>query len=168
MNAGAGPAAAKGVADAVAAFLYREARLLDERRFEEWRELFAADGVYWVPARAEQTDPLHEVSIFYDDPVMMAARIRRLRHPRIHAETPPTRAARTVSNIEVSPPGADGVVEARSVLLMTEFRAGAQTLYHGHVTWRLVPVAEVEFRIRLKRVDLVNAEGMHRGMTVPF
>jgi 3-phenylpropionate/cinnamic acid dioxygenase small subunit len=153
---------------AVAAFLHREARLLDERRFEAWRDLFAADGVYWMPARAEQTDPLHEVSIFYDDPAMMAARIRRLRHPRMHAEIPPSRAVRSVSNVEVLPKGAEGLVEARSVLLMTEFRAGVQTIYHGRVTWRLTPMAEGEFRIRLKRVDLVNAEGMHRGMTVPF
>ena len=153
---------------AVAAFLYREARLLDERRFEEWRDLFAADGVYWVPARAGQTDPLHEVSIFYDDPAMMAARIRRLRHPRIHAETPESRAVRSVSNIELLPPAEAGLVEARSVLAMTEFRAGRQTAYHGRVAWRLVTAAEGDFRIRLKRVDLVNVEGMHQGMTVPF
>jgi benzoate/toluate 1,2-dioxygenase beta subunit len=98
---------------------------------------------------------------------MMAARIRRLRHPRMHAEIPPSRAVRSVTNIEVLPPGPGGLVEARSVLLMTEFRGGAQTAYHGRVAWRLVAVAG-EFLIRLKRVDLVNAEGMHRGMTVPF
>jgi benzoate/toluate 1,2-dioxygenase beta subunit len=155
-------------AAAVAAFLHREARLLDERRFEEWHALFAPDGVYWVPAREGQTDPLHEVSIFYDDPVMMGARIRRLRHPRMHAEIPPSRAVRSVTNIEVLPPGPDGLVEARSVLLMTEFRGGAQTAYHGRVAWRLIPGAGGDFLIRLKRVDLVNAEGMHRGMTVPF
>jgi len=151
---------------AVAAFLHREARLLDERRFEEWHALFTPDGVYWVPARAGQTDPLHEVSIFYDDAVMMAARIRRLRHPRIHAETPQSRAVRSVSNIEVGP--VEGLLEVRSVLLMTEFRAGAETVYHGRVFWRLLPAAESGFRIKLKRVDLVNAEGMHQGMTVPF
>ena len=155
-------------AAAVAAFLHREARLLDERRFEEWRDLFAADGVYWVPARAGQSDPLHEVSIFYDDPVMMAARIRRLRHPRMHAEIPPSRAVRSVTNIEVAPAGPEGLVEVLSVLLLTEFRGGRQTAYHGRVSWRLVPMDGVDFRIRLKRVDLVNAEGMHQAMTVPF
>jgi len=157
-----------GVAASVAAFLYREARLLDERRFEEWRDLFAENGVYWVPVRAEQTDPLHEVSIFHDDRAMMAARIRRLRHPRIHAETPPSRAVRGVSNIEVADPDAEGVIQARSVLHMTEFREGLQTAYHGRVAWRLVSADAGDFRIRLKRVDLVNAEGMHHGMTVPF
>lgn len=153
---------------AVTAFLHREARLLDERRFEEWRDLFAEDGVYWVPARAGQTDPLHEVSIFYDDRALMAARVRRLRHPRMHAEIPPSRAVRSVGNIEVAAPGAEGMVEARSVLLMTEFREGQQTAYHGRVSWFLVPAANGGFRIRLKKVDLVNAEGMHHGMTVPF
>lgn len=155
-------------ASAIAAFLHREARLLDERRFEEWQTLFEPGGIYWVPAREGQTDPLHEVSIFYDDPVMMAARIRRLRHPRMHAEIPPSRAVRSVTNIEVLPGGSEGLVEARSVLLMSEFRGGAQTAYHGRVAWRLVPAAGGDFLIRLKRVDLVNAEGMHSGMTVPF
>ena len=120
-----------------------------------------------MPARAGQTDPLHEVSIFYDDRAMMAARIRRLRHPRIHAETPPSRAVRSVGNIEAGV-NAGGLVEARSVLLMTEFRDGGQTAYHGRVSWLLVPLPEGGLRIRLKRVDLVNAEGMHHGMTVPF
>jgi benzoate/toluate 1,2-dioxygenase beta subunit len=159
---------APDLAAQVAAFLHREARLLDERRFEEWRDLFDEKGVYWVPVRAEQTDPLHEVSIFHDDRAMMAARIRRLRHPRMHAETPASRAVRSVSNIEVAAPDAGGVVEVRSVLLMTEFRDGAQTAYHGRVVWHLIPAATGDFRIRLKRVDLVNAEGMHHGMTVPF
>lgn len=153
---------------AVTAFLHREARLLDERRFEEWQALFAPDGVYWVPAREGQSDPLHEVSIFYDDPGMMASRIRRLRHPRMHAEIPQSRAVRSVTNIEVLPSGGEGLVEARSVLLMSEFRGGVQTSYHGRVAWRLAPVAAGDFLIRLKRVDLINAEGMHRGMTVPF
>jgi len=155
-------------AAAVAAFLYREARLLDERRFEEWRDLFTEDGIYWVPARPEQPDALHEVSIFHDDRAMMAARIRRLRHPRVHAEIPPSRAARSVANIEVAPPAGDGHVNAQSVLLMTEFRAGRETTYHGRVSWRLAAAPGGDFRIRLKRVDLVNAEAMHIGMTVPF
>jgi benzoate/toluate 1,2-dioxygenase beta subunit len=159
-------------AAAVAAFLYHEARLLDERRFEEWRDLFTEDGVYWVPVRPEQTDPLHEVSIFYDDRAMMAARIRRLRHPRIHAEIPASRAVRSVGNIEVAAPSnrreGGGVVSVRSVLHMTEFRAAAQIAYHGRVSWRLAIVPDGDFRIRLKRVDLVNADAMHHGMTVPF
>lgn len=151
--------------ESVEAFLFREARLLDERRFEEWRDLFAEDGIYWVPVRPEQDDPLHEVSIFYDDRTALAARIRRLRHPRAHAELPPTRALRAVSNIEIDA-GADGI-RVRSVLTMSEFREQTVTVYMARVQWTLRRAVD-DFRIVLKRVDLVNADGIHHVMTVPF
>lgn len=157
-----------GRASAVAAFLYREARLLDERRFEEWRDLFAETGRYWVPARPGQTDSLHEVSIFDDDRAMMAARIRRLRHPRAHAEIPAPQNVRAVTNIETEAPDAAGIVAARSVLTFSECRGGETTIAMARVTWRLVSHGESDFRIALKRVDLVNADAMHRAMTVPF
>src|SRR6516225_5793935 len=35
-------------------FLYREARLLDERRFREWLELFTDDVRYWMGARTNR------------------------------------------------------------------------------------------------------------------
>jgi benzoate/toluate 1,2-dioxygenase beta subunit len=152
----------------VSAFLHREARLLDERRFDEWRDLFAEDGVYWVPARPGQTDPFHEVSLFYDDRELMAARFRRFRHPRMHADIPPSRAMRAVSNIEVEGGRADGLVAARSVLTMAEYRAGETRTFMGRVAWHLATQAGGGYRIRLKRVDLLDAEAVHGLMTVPF
>jgi 3-phenylpropionate/cinnamic acid dioxygenase small subunit len=35
-------------------FLYREARLLDERRFHEWLLLFTEDVRYWMPVRSNR------------------------------------------------------------------------------------------------------------------
>ena len=35
-------------------FLYREARLLDSRRFTEWLELFSEDVRYWMPTRSNR------------------------------------------------------------------------------------------------------------------
>ena len=32
-------------------FLYREAELLDERRYEEWLDLFTEDARYFMPMR---------------------------------------------------------------------------------------------------------------------
>lgn len=31
--------------------LYREAELLDERRYEDWLDLFTEDARYWMPMR---------------------------------------------------------------------------------------------------------------------
>ena len=33
----------------LAHFVYREARLIDEKRFDEWYELFTDDALYWMP-----------------------------------------------------------------------------------------------------------------------
>ena len=72
-------------------FLYREARLLDERRFEDWMNLFAEDGWYWVPAAPDQEDPYDGVSIFFDDRGIMKTRLERLDHPRVHSQKPASR-----------------------------------------------------------------------------
>ncbi len=155
-------------------FLYREAWLLDERRFEEWRDLFADDGHYWVPARPEQTDWKTEVSLFLDDRKNIQARIDRLRHPRVHAQTPPSRTVHSVTNIHLAPEQPDdGAVLVRSALAMAEWRQGNHRTYHGRAQHTLVPDGDVGrdgagFRIRLKRVDLIDAEDVHDAMSIPF
>ncbi|ETX00272.1 MAG: hypothetical protein ETSY2_39415, partial [Candidatus Entotheonella gemina] len=35
----------------VEAFLYREARLLDDRKFRDWLDLLTEDVRYWMPTR---------------------------------------------------------------------------------------------------------------------
>src|SRR3989442_11175826 len=47
------------------AFVLREARLLDERRYAAWLELFAQDGVYWIPTRPDQSPPHQALSIIH-------------------------------------------------------------------------------------------------------
>lgn len=149
-------------------FLYLEARLLDERRFEEWRDLFAEDGVYWVPLKPEQTDPLRHGSIIYDDRSGMATRIRRLRHPRAYAQIPESRTVHMISNVFVD--GADpakGEIDVLSALQVTEYRDGRQRHYAArcrHVLRR----ANGSYAIALKRVDLVNCDEPMPTISIPF
>ena len=53
------------------AFLYREARLLDDKQWEEWLQLYAPDVEFWMPAWDDDgtlvTDPQREVSLIWDD-----------------------------------------------------------------------------------------------------
>ena len=56
-------------------FVYREARLLDEKRFDEWYELFTEDAYYWVPLVPGQTDPLAHNSLAYEDKLLLKLRI---------------------------------------------------------------------------------------------
>ncbi len=149
-------------------FLFHEARLLDEARFEDWLALFTETAWYWVPASADNPDPLEMVSIIYDDRRLLETRVRRLLNANIHAEEPRTRTSRIVGNIvieEVVAEGADIVVSSR--FQMAEFRRDRQRIFAGGLRHGLVRV-EGALRIAWKRVDLVNCDGMLDGITVPF
>src|SRR5712691_12055619 len=82
-------------------FLFHEAQLLDDRRFEEWRDLFTEDGHYWVPLTPNPTSPDGEPSLFYDDKGMMETRFERLRHPNIHSQNPPHRTCHIIGNVVI-------------------------------------------------------------------
>lgn len=151
-------------------FLYHEARLLDDARFDEWLALFTDSAWYWVPTSPDQENPLETVSIIYDDRRLLETRVRRLGNPNIHAQSPPSRTSRIVGNIVItsSETAMDDVdVTVSSRFQMTEFRRDTQRQFAGALTHGLV-VAESDFLIAWKRVDLVNCDGMMEGITVPF
>jgi benzoate/toluate 1,2-dioxygenase beta subunit len=149
-------------------FLFREAQLLDDARFEDWLKLFTETAWYWVPASPDQPVPFEMVSIIYDDRQLLETRVRRLLNANIHAEEPRTRTSRVVGNIIVegnNVDGADIVVSSR--FQMAEFRRDRQRVFAGSLQHGLVTGGE-DIRIAWKRVDLVNCDGMLDGITVPF
>lgn len=148
-------------------FLINEAALLDERRFEEWRDLFADDGRYWVPMRPGQDSP-DECSLFYDDRNIMQTRFERLRHPNIHSQNPPHRTCHIVSNVVIeSVDFVRGEVVAKSKMIMTDYRIHVQRVFSGQVLHRL-RCAGIAYKIVLKRVDLINCDDVFELMAVPF
>ena|SRR5580765_1459861 len=140
-------------------FLYHEARLLDEQRFEEWLALFADDATYWVPLEQGQKDPQQTSSLIYDDRTLLELRVMQMRHPRAHARAPLPRTVHQVSNVVAR----DLVVSSN--LTVVEFRNEKQRLWAGLVEHRLVRNAD-GFRIARKRIDLVNSAGEIEGITV--
>jgi benzoate/toluate 1,2-dioxygenase beta subunit len=149
-------------------FVMHEARLLDERRFRDWMELFADDGTYWVPAVPDQKSPFDQASLFYDDRELMKTRIERLEHPRIHVQTPPSRTAHLVSNVvveDVDP--AKGEFVVGSTLIMVEYRDDAQRIFAGRQHHRLRRHGD-SFRIVQKRVDLINCDSAFEAMALPI
>ena len=57
----------------------KEARLLDQLRFDEWLAMYAPECIYWVPGTPEAGDPRREIAISFDDRRRMEDRIYRLR-----------------------------------------------------------------------------------------
>ena len=148
--------------DEVSAFLFHEARLLDERRYDEWLALYLPEAWYWAPSRADQASPRDTISIVYDDRRLMEMRVRRLKHPQAHAASPPSRTTRLIGNIAVE---CEGTV--RSNFHMIEFRDDRQLLYGGALQHGLES-RDGGLRIAWKRIDLVNAAGVHEPITVIF
>src|SRR5262249_42197791 len=103
-------------------FLNKEARLLDERRYEEWLELFTEDGHYWIPMD-EEADPEPEASILSDDAATRAQRVHQLLRGPHWSQVPSSHTVHSISNIEVdSAGGAEATV--RCNLIVCELRPG--------------------------------------------
>jgi 3-phenylpropionate/cinnamic acid dioxygenase small subunit len=148
-------------------FLVHEAALLDERRFEEWRDLFAEDGRYWVPLRPGQDNP-DECSLFFDDRSTMQTRFERLRHPNIHSQNPPHRTCHIVGNVVVDSIDAGcGEIVVKSNMIMTDYRLHVQRVFSGRVLHRLRRAGS-GYKIVQKRVDLINCDDVFELIAVPF
>ncbi|HVL37739.1 MAG TPA: aromatic-ring-hydroxylating dioxygenase subunit beta [Burkholderiales bacterium] len=148
-------------------FLFREARLLDERRFAQWLALFDPDAEYWVPYAWQQQSPKDHVSLYYETVKLLGMRVDRLARELSPLDTPPARVNHYLSNVTVEE--GEGELVARAYLLFVEYRRAEQRWFAGRSTWRLRPAAG-DFRIAAKRVDLLNAdqESGHLRFAVPF
>jgi benzoate/toluate 1,2-dioxygenase beta subunit len=87
-------------------FLYREARLLDDRQWDEWLTCYAPNVVFWMPAWDDDDrlteDPLREISlIYYPNKQGLEDRIFRIKTERSGASTPEPRTNHHISNVEI-------------------------------------------------------------------
>lgn len=84
-------------------FLYREARLLDDNRLEEWLDLFTDDVEYLIPLREHTQGEVRPAGhpVAKDDKLMLKARITKHRTGFSHVETPRSMTTHFISNVEV-------------------------------------------------------------------
>src|SRR6266699_1134307 len=99
-------------------FLFREARLLDERRLNEWLDLLAEDIHYFMPIRRnikcgdwelEFSDPESEISYFDEGKDILQGRVRQINTGVHWAEEPVSRFEHLISNVEIVSAEADQV-----------------------------------------------------------
>ena len=142
----------------LARFVKREARLIDERRFDEWYELFAEDGHYWVPAAPGQDDPLLHNSLAYEDKLLLRLRVERLKSDRAFSLRPASRSLHVLQEPEVERRDeARGEFLTRTPFLYTETR-GDESQRYAATAWHTLALVDAKLRIRLKRVDILNCD----------
>lgn len=110
--------------------VFKEARLLDDRHYDEWLSMFAPQCLYWIPNRFEPGDPRMESGVYLDDLRRMADRIALIRTGHLHAQTPRSRTRRVLSNVEQFR-AENGALLVRANLVIWEYRKGITRAYAG-------------------------------------
>lgn len=149
-------------------FVYREARFIDEKRWDEWAALFVDDGEYWVPATRNQADPHNHVSLIYERSLLRDIRLRRYVHPNAMSLQPQPYSVHLVSNVMLDDCDRDaGTCIVNSRFIMLEYRRDEQRTFGGAVTHTL-DIAAPEWKIRMKKVELVNCDSALQSIQIYF
>jgi 3-phenylpropionate/cinnamic acid dioxygenase small subunit len=118
-----------GVYHDIQHFLFREALLLDHRRFDEWIGLLSSDVVFRVPARFAREIGMEspaDIDCFHDDRCAIAARIKRLQartEPHTSQQQLSIQTRRFIANVIVCPCDRDEY-NVLSYVLLTVCRSG--------------------------------------------
>lgn len=158
---------------AIEQFYYREARMLDDRRFLAWLDLLTADVRYVIPTRhirlgdpagrgGDEFHPVEqelggpeEAALREDRLPMLTIRARRALAPNAWAENPPARTRRFITNVEIDGDdfGADEVRVWSNFMLSCSRHGADNHLYNGQRQDRLRRSVD-GFRIAERRIVL--------------
>ncbi len=154
------------VRDECRRLLEREARLLDQLRYDEWLTLYAAECIYWVPSTPQAGDPRREIAIMFDDRRRLEDRIYRLRTGFAWSQAPASRTVRLVTNVEAFATARDDVRMLRSNFLISEFWGDETRLLSGWAGHRLVRAADGGWHIQAKQVNLLECDQSIRNPSI--
>ncbi len=144
-------------------FLYHESDLLDANDLSNWMELFTDDGTYWMPVARDQQDPHTHISILFENRAVMAVRANNFGHRLSASMEYDIRSSHLIGNIRITAldeATGDCTVKSnfQAVLYYRE-----QTLFAGTYTHQLKRVGN-GYKIRQKRVDLINCDANHKSI----
>jgi benzoate/toluate 1,2-dioxygenase beta subunit len=143
--------------------LEREARLLDQGRFEDWLAMYSAQCIYWIPA-TPGGDPRREVAVAFDDRRRLEDRVYRLRTGHAWSQAPASRTVRLVGNVEAFQWKEDALL-VRSNLLVSDFRTGETRFWSGWCGHRL-RLTGGRYEIEVRQVNLVDCDQNLRNPSI--
>ena len=119
-------------------FLYREAALLDAWDLDGWLALLTDDARYLVPPNeAPDGDPDTTLFIIADDMHRLRGRVKRLQSRDAHAEFPPSRTRRLITNVRILENGDREAVVTANFSVHRFRRGGRGGAYVGRYLHRL-------------------------------
>ena len=147
-------------------FLYTEADILDTRDYDAWLALFEEGGRYEIPATDFAGHSPHDSGSFVnDDWDLIKARVKRLKSRKAHAENPPSRTHRMVSNVRLFGHD-DTALRATASFVVHRARDGQFDTYVGRYE-HVVAVTADGLRFRLRR-SILGHEQLGPGARLSF
>jgi len=151
--------------DAFRMLLEREARLLDQLRYEDWLALYTPECIYWVPSTPKAGDPRREIAVMFDDRRRLEDRIYRLRTGFAWSQAPASRTVRLITNVEVFAVARDDVRMLRSNFLISEFWGDETRILTGWTGHRVVQQGDA-WKIQAKQVNLLECDQSIRNPSI--
>jgi ethylbenzene dioxygenase subunit beta len=155
-------------------FLYQEARLLDECKFQEWLDLLTDDIRYWMPTmgrryratskgitildkdRYEEREfsNENELSILDETKESLARRVARLNTNMAWAEDPPSRTCHIISNIAVLEGGSESEMIVHSNFILYRTRGEAEEDFYVGSRQDILRAAGGDWKIAYRKIIL--------------
>ncbi len=149
------------LAHEVERLIYREAYLLDTRRFDDWLALYREDAEFLIPAWLDETtlatDPNRELFlIYFKDRTGLEDRVYRINTRDSYASTPMPRSAHVVGNVLVLSATADRI-EATCSWTVHQYadRKGPRS-HGGRYDYVLARELDGDLKIARKHITFLN------------
>jgi 3-phenylpropionate/cinnamic acid dioxygenase small subunit len=169
-------------------FLYREARLLDERRFHEWLELFTDDVHYWMAGRRnrypksskaiaildldryvdEDLTEDDELAILDENKQTLSACIARLDTGMAWAEDPPSRTRHLLANIEIEPGEAASELEVYSNFIVYRSRSEIEQDFYVGARRDVLRLCDGTWKIACRKLILDQNVLLAKNVSIFF
>jgi 3-phenylpropionate/cinnamic acid dioxygenase small subunit len=145
--------------------LEREARLLDQLRYEDWLAMYTRECIYWVPSTPNAGDPRCEIAVMFDDRRRLEDRIYRLRTGFAWSQAPASRTVRMISNVEAFATAGGEARMLRSNFLISEFWGDETRVLTGWSGHRVVQDSS-GWKIQAKQVNLIDCDQCIRNPSI--
>ena len=145
--------------------LEREARLLDQLRYDDWLAMYTPECIYWVPSTPAAGDPRREISVMFDDRRRLEDRIYRMRTGFAWSQAPASRTVRLITNVEVFGTARDDTRMLRSNFLISEFWGDETRVLTGWAGHRVVQQGSA-WKIQAKQINLIECDQCIRNPSI--
>jgi 3-phenylpropionate/cinnamic acid dioxygenase small subunit len=143
----------------------REARLLDQLRYDDWLAMYTAECIYWVPSTPNAGDPRREIAVMFDDRRRLEDRVFRLSTGFAWSQAPASRTVRLITNVEVFSTARDDTRMLRSNFLISEFWGDETRVLTGWAGHRVV-ADDAGWKIQAKQVNLIDCDQSIRNPSI--